>query len=991
MLKEYNHVGPSLAVKFYKQWCLCSQGPYVEVFDYSKGSSVNRCQIFHRNKVHGIRVDEESNKILFYGGKSVSIVKLNDIFSNSDVLSEEKVVPQWIMSGEFSHTKNRIFLLTSYNRVMIVDPLNLSITRTETLEGECSILYSGSIKVLPNQVLICAGTIMNGIIVWDLNTKKKVYTLHGHEGAIFCVVASKSGKLLASCSDDRSIKIWDLESGNLLSTAWGHTARIWNLQFYNEDKQLISVSEDCTCRVWNYKNAELTMKDIFEVSLTKNVWSVDVEEAGLVAVTGGNDGRLKLIELESRSRHYENMEFSLQTISEVCEGFQYEKGETVKGFHWFDFGLVLITSHGNILQYLKFTKDWNTLDSDDRYASFSITQGNGNTVFFINNKCLLRSYAFDKSGSVLQRLEFELEDISKTVNCLAAFNNGFFYLIIESPNHKDPLVTLKFEENSCTLTEKYILKKPQNMISSCAEVFDNHLLIGARFSLGYVFDLSSVTKSCIVIKTQATDVITSVDYVETSKDGDVLFSMTNRDGTFFFFTIDFDRSDYRIIHTNRISKGFLEGSFYDSDEDFLVYGFKSNLFHIYNESQQCEIFSEPYGGAHRQWKLFGSYGKDMVLCFVMNSGLKVVNIQKSEYPRVLKEGTHGREIRDTSFQKCPNSIDEKKLFITGSEDTTVKLSTVDSNSGVFRNFWTLKAHVSGLQRCKFINDTFFVTCGAREELFLWELSNEFSNPYVNLKQKLTPSMDNPDLRIMDFDVLFLMGDTWNFIMATVYSDSSVKLWSYSYKDNKFSLVIDGKYETCCIWNVALVPLDNCLKLLIAPTDGHFIVWDITDLIPYQVRRGQLFEAGFENGTKQLPGWSNKFQVHAAGVKSFAVSTDIASNSFKVYSGGDDNAISITNFSSNSAEIMEVELLSSDLFAASSTVTSVNLIDSNTKLLTTSADQIIRIWDITHNKLNVLESKYTTIADTGCSDIIPLEDGKGYLILVGGQGLSYWQS
>ncbi|CAG99892.1 tRNA (34-2'-O)-methyltransferase regulator RTT10 [Kluyveromyces lactis] len=988
MLQKLNHVGPSLAVKFYEKWCLCSQGPFIEVFDYSNGSSINRCHIFHRNKVHGISIDKTSGNVLVYGSRSFSIVNINDLFSKSEVLDQEKMTGEWIMSGEFSFNKEEIYLLTSYNRVLIIDPDNFTVKSTHFVEGERSILYSGSIKVLRHKVLVNAGTIMNGIIVWELDSKKKIHTLRGHEGSIFYVTTSNNGKLLASCSDDRSIIIWDMVSGKLLSRAWGHTARIWNLKFFNDDTQLISVSEDCTCRVWNYKNDELTIKDIFESHLTKNVWGVDVEETNLIAISGGNDGRLKVTELVPHNRSC-NIELSLESISEQCDGFIHKANEIVKGFHWFDFGLVLITSEGNILEYLQNIEEWKFLDYDDRFFSFSITQGNENTIFFMNNKCLLTSFKFDKFGSVLQKVDYELELLTKTVNCLSVRHTAHFYLIIESPNPRDPLLMLKFNHGSCAPTERYTFSKPENMISSCAEVHNNRLLVGARFSLAFIFDLASETKPPIVVKTQAADAITSINYLETTEN-DALFSMTNRDGTYFFVAVDFRSSVYKTIHANKISRGFLEGSFYDSNDDFFVYGFKSNLFHIYNESQQYEVFSQPCGGAHRQWKLFGSQEQQQVLCFVKNSTLNITKIPKGKYPGALKNGTHGREIRDISFRKRSNYCKENLLFITGSEDTTVKLSSINSETGAIQNFWTLKSHVSGLQRCKFICDNFFITCSAREELFLWELNDQFSHPYVNLKQKLIPSMNNPDLRIMDFDVLFLNGDTCDFIMATVYSDSSVKVWHYFNEQNSFTLIIDGRYETCCIWNVAFIPLQNCLKLLIAPTDGHLITWDITNSVPFEIRNNELFDRGLKLETKQLQNWSEKILVHTAGIKSLDVKLDKSSDSFKVYSGGDDNAVAITKFTNNDNYTMKAEILDHDSYAASSTVTSVNLLDNDTKLLATSVDQVIRIRDITNDKLKITESKYTTVADTGSSDIVTLPNVQKTLILIGGLGLSCWR-
>lgn len=265
MLKKVSHIGPSLAVKYYKDWCICSQGPFIEIFDFKTGKSVNRCQIFKRNKVHGFSLDTKTERLVVYGARSVSILSLSDILSEDELLQHEKITPEWILHGEFSFMGNEIYLLTSYNRIIITNVYG-DVLSYKSLFGECSILYSGSIKVTKERVFICAGTIMNGIIIWDCLNQTKIHNLNGHEGSIFYVTMSNNGKLISSCSDDRSIKVWSTKTGELLSTAWGHTARIWSLKFFNNDTQLISVSEDCTCRVWNLVDYEPKASNIFEVS-----------------------------------------------------------------------------------------------------------------------------------------------------------------------------------------------------------------------------------------------------------------------------------------------------------------------------------------------------------------------------------------------------------------------------------------------------------------------------------------------------------------------------------------------------------------------------------------------------------------------------------------------------------------------------------------------------------------------------------------------------
>lgn len=996
-MKDLYHYGPSLSVKFYADnKVLASVGPFIHVFKYTTGELLHRVRIFKRNKIHGFALSPNLEHCVLYGGKSVLITSIETLLSQEDLTEKETLACEWIVSGAFSFHNDKIYLLTCYNLVFVVDYQGAILER-KFLANERSILYSGSIKVLSeNKVLINAGTVMGGVLVWDLHSQSKLHNLQGHEGSIFFVSVSDNGKLITSCSDDRSIILWDMNTGNKLSTGWGHTARIWNLKFFANDTKLISVSEDCTCRVWNIvqnKLNEYTLEqtDIFEVHLIKNVWGVDVNEKDMIACTSGNDGRIKMIDLSQSCRYGDENE--VFDVSEISHAFDIplEKKELIKGFEWFEFGLLAITSFGKILQYDKQTKVWSFLKTADEFASYPIINGitnetDDNVVILCNNKSDLLLMNFDDTGKTIKsENSVHISGLSKATNIMPILKDTTsFYLTMESPNPRDKFLILEVSFDNLQIINRFEFIKPINFVSSCLSIYGNFILVGSRFSTIAIFDLGQCDDTnyspFVIRKINAGDTMTSIRFVE-STDGKQLFSVTNRDGFFNFISIRLDElqncnNPYKIIHSNKIMKGFLEGGFYNDKGEYITYGFKSSLFYMYNEQNGYEIVSQVCGGAHRQWKLSKlSKNQDgsFILIYLKASGLYFRKIYKPFNPETLVNGFHGREIRDLSIRSNVETANGNYIFVTGSEDTSIKLNELDIITGTMKPIWTQRKHVSGLQRLKFISQDLLISCSAREELFLWEIDDTFrSNPYITVRQTLPTSSDNPDLRIMDFDIKFIDDTKKDFLLTTVYSDSAIRIWHYDFDANNFSLKLSTMYQTCCIFNTAMVEFENRLLLIIAPTNGYLVIYDITNFL----------NKDYQPGESKLVTDSSTV-VHQSGIK--AMDVQVMDNKLKLYTGGDDNGLALTILQYNEDMKLVQTFQTMQESTASSTITSCQLLDSN-KLITTSVDQVIRVWDVTEDELILVKSKYTTIADTGSCDVLPAQN----LALIGGVGLSSWQ-
>ncbi|KAK7743608.1 WD repeat-containing protein 6 [Cytospora paraplurivora] len=343
-------------------YVLSGEDTHLRIHDAHTQRLCASVQVFSAQPIHGISLGGAAGAetLLVWGGASVAALSrahIEDLIAGGggsgagDVvvprpLSPLQVVqaPDWIYHGAISPSRpGRGAIVTAHNEVI---PLHIA-TSTTGQEGRGRIslrlgrlrappsrpiLYSAQVRWTgDDEVLVAAGTVFGEIIVWrcrfgagddddnaGANGVEVLFVFTGHEGSIFgvdispeLVVHPESGRavrLLASCSDDRTVRVWDIsdaearrqrlatqeftgaretgfgenvspstgreasvaayQSPRPLAVAMGHVSRIWNVRFSPESARytsterparsltLYSFGEDATAQRWRLDLSE---------------------------------------------------------------------------------------------------------------------------------------------------------------------------------------------------------------------------------------------------------------------------------------------------------------------------------------------------------------------------------------------------------------------------------------------------------------------------------------------------------------------------------------------------------------------------------------------------------------------------------------------------------------------------------------------------------------------------------------------------------------
>jgi coatomer protein complex subunit alpha (xenin) len=502
----------------------------------------------------------------------------------------------------------------------------------------------------PSQDLIVSASLDHSIRVWDYSVLRKKFfearsntievismditvkfKIDGHDKGVNWAVFHPTLQLIASGSDDKTIKIWKLADSKWseADTLRGHHNNVSSVAFHPKYDYLISNSEDKSLRVW-----DLNKKSAIEKITKENdrFWVLASHPTLNIFASGSDSGmtvfkiedtRLPSSCLNGNIIFYHNKSVKFWKFGDT----EKRKLADVKVNKELRHGIstVIINPFTNIQQLLNFALICNENSSQKVYYFYAKNEGTNtkfkdenkidqtvNLCFLSSNKCL----TLTTSGNLVG---YDTNNIQNKFSFdLLSTNNGRFENLFQGPLGK---FIVKYKNGIVCLIDantKKVIQETNEITDMKFIVWNNNLSLGAMVGEKTIFIVSKNLEILHKIK-------------ENSKIKSVCFDENN----ILFYTTDF--------HIKYSLQNGLSGIIKSTEYPYYLMMVQNGTLYVNDALQNIKTENFNYIQCRFKISLFNK-NYDDVLNIVKSGavyGMKAIeNIQTSGFPDLSLRFVH---------------------------------------------------------------------------------------------------------------------------------------------------------------------------------------------------------------------------------------------------------------------------------------------------------------------------------------------------------------
>jgi WD40 repeat protein/transcriptional regulator with XRE-family HTH domain len=186
------------------------------------------------------------------GNREISRIDLQDDWTNPICNADQAVSKIVTLNFPVVH----VWDMTSQQELN-----SFSITRTLTQAGH-TINDWYYLKLSPDGTCLATGGSDGLAFLWDVQTGKVLYELHGHTDYFDgwdAMSFSPDGTLLVTANEDGSVRIWDVSSGAQLQNLPGHSGPYPNVVFSSDGKRVLATGEGSKINLWDAQTGQLLL------------------------------------------------------------------------------------------------------------------------------------------------------------------------------------------------------------------------------------------------------------------------------------------------------------------------------------------------------------------------------------------------------------------------------------------------------------------------------------------------------------------------------------------------------------------------------------------------------------------------------------------------------------------------------------------------------------------------------------------------------------